>query len=93
MHSNQQKNNKLWSTPANDFTFPIPTYESEVTKLGKKHHTRFMIFTEKNLVLFKNKTQPAHAILPLDFTTKFEIIRDAPELKPTAKKVTATGPR
>lgn len=52
-----------------------------------------MIFTDKNLVLFKNKTQPAHGILPLDFTTKFEIIRDAPELKPTAKKVSATGPR
>jgi len=52
-----------------------------------------MIFTEKNLVLFKNKTQPAHAFLSLDFSTKFEIIRDAPELKPNAKKVTASGPR
>lgn len=32
-------------------------------------------------------------MLPLDFTTKFEIIRDAPILKPSAKKAAPSGQR
>lgn len=42
--------------------------------------------TDKQLVLFKDKGTNAHRVLPLDFTTKFEVFRDAPIMKATAKK-------
>lgn len=35
--------------------------------------------TDKTLILIKDNK--VHKILPLDFTTKFEVIRDAPILK------------
>lgn len=51
----QQSNNhqKLWhSIPAN-FQQSLALFEADITKLGKKNHTRTLMFTEKALLLFK----------------------------------------
>ncbi|KAM3141155.1 hypothetical protein pb186bvf_006760 [Paramecium bursaria] len=76
----QEKNLPLWQAPK-DFNIN-PIYETKITKLGKSNHNRVLAMTDKTLILIKDNK--VHKILPLDFTTKFEVIRDAPILKQSA---------
>ncbi|CAD8064495.1 unnamed protein product [Paramecium primaurelia] len=80
----------LWQTVPQDFVLPKPKFEATVTKLGKKQHERHLVITEKHILLFKDKSKHVHKLLPLDFTTRFEIFRDAPVLKANASQKKST---
>ncbi|CAK93185.1 unnamed protein product (macronuclear) [Paramecium tetraurelia] len=80
----------LWQAVPQDFVFPKPKFEATVTKLGKKQHERHLVITDKHILLFKDKSKHVHKLLPLDFTTRFEIFRDAPVLKANASQKKST---
>ncbi|CAD8133030.1 unnamed protein product [Paramecium pentaurelia] len=84
----------LWQAIPKDFVQTKVKYEATVTKLGKKQHQRHLVVTDKHILLFKENGKFAHKLLPLDFSTRFEIFRDAPILKSNAqtKKSTPNTP-
>ncbi|CAD8205965.1 unnamed protein product [Paramecium octaurelia] len=90
----QSEQGKLWQTIPKDFVQSKVKYEATVTKLGKQQHQRHLVVTDKHILLFKQNGKFAHKLLPLDFSTRFEMFRDAPILKSNAqtKKSTPNTP-
>ncbi|CAD8168002.1 unnamed protein product [Paramecium octaurelia] len=90
----QSEQGPLWQIIPKDFVQSKVMFEATVTKLGKKQHQRHLVITDKHILLLKENGKFAHKLLPLDFSTRFEIFRDAPTLKANVqtKKSTPNTP-